>query len=163
MRDFNKDLKEAIEEERQHKNRSAEIYRAWKQKRENQVENDRRRARAPIPDEYTTARDKPGPNAAIPSMAGFLKYFWSDGGAFLWGLKPPVNWCIDLIAKVEPRIILRTPQLAGRLTDVVYVPLQHTNDPLPSQDYFVNGGVTTGRPFPSPFSEWNLAGPGPGA
>lgn len=101
-----------------------------------------------------------GPNAAIPSMNGLPKYFWSDNGTFLWTMLTPKVWCIDLAAKVEPRLILRTPQLAGRLTDVVYVPLQHTNDPLPSQDYFVNGGVVTGRPFPSPFSEWNLAGPG---
>lgn len=90
-------------------------------------------------------------------------FFWSDQGVFLWGIRPPNNWCIDVISKVEPRLILRTPQLAGRLQNVVYVPLQHTDDPLPSQDYHVNGGVSTGRPFASPYSEWNLNGPGPGA
>lgn len=86
--------------------------------------------------------------------------FWSDNGVFLWGVRPPKVWCIDMIAKVEPRLILRTPQLAGRLTNVTYVPLLHTDDPLPSQDYHVNGGVRTGRPGPSPFSEWSLGGPG---
>jgi hypothetical protein len=86
--------------------------------------------------------------------------FWSDNGVFLWHVRPPNNWCLDMIAKVEPRLILRTPQLAGRLTNVTYVPLLHTDDPLPSQDYFVNGGVVSGRPGPSPFSEWNLGGPG---
>ena len=90
-------------------------------------------------------------------------FFWSDNGVFLWGLKAPDNWCLEVISRVEPRLILRTPQLAGRLQNVVYVPLQHTDDPLPSQDYWVNGGISTGRPFPSPFSEWNLNGPGPGA
>jgi hypothetical protein len=90
-------------------------------------------------------------------------FFWSDGGVFLWGLKAPDNWCVEAISKTEPRLILRTPQLAGRLQNVVYVPLQHTDDPLPSQDYHVNGGVSTGRPFASPFSEWNLSGPGSGA
>lgn len=90
-------------------------------------------------------------------------FFWSDNGVFLWGLKAPDNWCVEVISKTEPRLILRTPQLAGRLQNVVYVPLQHTDDALPSQDYFVNGGVSTGRPFPSPYSEWNLQGPGPGA
>jgi hypothetical protein len=101
-------------------------------------------------------------NAVLPSVndARAGTFFWSDNGAFLWGLKAPDNWCLELISKVEPRLILRTPQLAGRLTDVTYVPLQHTNDPLPSQDYWVNGGVSTGRPAPSPFSEWNLSGPG---
>lgn len=96
--------------------------------------------------------------AATDARAG--TFFWSDGGVFLWGIRPPNNWCIDAISKVEPRLILRTPQLAGRLTNVAYVPLLHTDDPLPSQDYHVNGGVTTGRPGPSPFSEWNLSGPG---
>ena len=98
----------------------------------------------------------------MPDISGLGggTYFWSDGGVFLWGLKPPDNWCLEVISKVEPRLILRTPQLAGRLTNVVYVPLQHTDDALPSQDYFVNGGVVTGYPSPSPFSEWNAAGPG---
>jgi hypothetical protein len=87
-------------------------------------------------------------------------FFWSDGGVFLWGLKAPDNWCLEAISKTEPRLILRTPQLAGRLQHIAYCPLQHTDDPLPSQDYFVNGGVTTGRPGPSPYAEWNLSGPG---
>ena len=87
-------------------------------------------------------------------------FFWSDGGSFLWSVKSPDNWCIEAIAKTEPRLILRTPQLAGRLTDVAYVPLQHTDDPLPSQDYHVNGGISTGYPSPSPFAEWNKDGPG---
>jgi hypothetical protein len=98
----------------------------------------------------------------LPDIAGTRAgtFFWSDNGAFLWGLKAPDNWCVEVIAKTEPRLILRTPQLAGRLTNVVYVPLQHVDDPLPSQDYFVNGGVTTGYPSASPFSEFNAAGPG---
>ncbi len=100
-----------------------------------------------------------GPMQAVAdARAG--SWFWSDGGVFMWHVKPPNNWCLNAISVVEPRLILRTPQLAGRLTDVAYVPLQHVNDPLPSQDYWVNGGVATGRPAPSPFSEWNPGGPG---
>ena len=91
------------------------------------------------------------------------QYFWSDNGAFLWAVKPPDNWCIEVISKVEPRLILKTPQLAGRLQNVVYVPLQHTDDPLPSQPYFVNGGNSQGYPLPSPYSDWNPDGPGMGA
>jgi hypothetical protein len=87
-------------------------------------------------------------------------FYWTDSGAFLWHIKAPDNWCLEVISKIEPRLILRTPQLAGRLQNVAYVPLQHTDDVLPSQDYWVNGGVSTGRPAPSPFSEWNLSGPG---
>ncbi len=91
------------------------------------------------------------------------QYFWSDGGVFLWGVKPPDNWCIEVISKVEPRLILLTPQLAGRLQNVQYVPLQHTDDPLPSSDYHVNGGISTGYPTASPYSDWNPDGPGIGA
>lgn len=99
---------------------------------------------------------------SLPSVLGQNgpRFWWSDNGIFLWTMLLPKVWCVDWAVKVEPRLILRTPQLAGRLTNVVYVPLQHTPDPLPSQSYFVNGGVVTGRPAPSPFSEWNLAGPG---
>lgn len=105
-------------------------------------------------------------NAVIPDATqarAAPTFFWSDNGVFLWGLKAPDNWCLEVICKTEPRLILRTPQLAGRLQNVVYCPLQHTDDPLPSQDYWTDGGVSTGRPFPSPYSEWNLSGPGPGA
>jgi hypothetical protein len=101
-------------------------------------------------------------NDVLPDVSAVKAgtFFWSDNGVFLWGLKAPDNWCLEIISKVEPRLILRTPQLAGRLTNVVYVPLQHTDDPLPSQDYHVNGGVTTGYPSSSPYAEWNAKGPG---
>ncbi len=102
---------------------------------------------------------KAGPLQAAQDIRASA-WFWSDNGVFLWHVKPPDNWCIEAIVKTEPRLILRTPQLAGRLLNVGYVPLQHVNDPLPSQDYWVNGGVATGRPAPSPFSEWNPSGPG---
>lgn len=107
--------------------------------------------------QYYDYRNDVLPDIDAARASGF---FWSDNGVFLWGLQPPVRWCLDMIAKTEPRIILRTPQLAGRITDIAYVPLQHVDDVLPSQDYWVNGGVATGRPAPSPFSEWNLSGPG---
>lgn len=99
-------------------------------------------------------------NNVLPQLAGLPKWFWSDNGVFLWTMGAPKLWCMDVSAKTEPRLRLTTPQLAGRLTDVVYVPLQHINDVLPSQDYHVNGGLRTGRPFPSPFTESNLSGPG---
>ena len=101
-------------------------------------------------------------NDVLPAVADARAgtFFWSDGGVFLWGLKAPDNWCIEVISKVEPRLILRTPQLAGRLTDISYCPLQHSDDPLPSQDYWTDGGVPSGRPAPSPYAEWATSGPG---
>lgn len=81
--------------------------------------------------------------------------FWTDGGRFLWHAKPPTNWCNQWIAKIHPRIRLSTPQLAGRIQNVRYAPLQHTRDPFPSDPYFVDGGETV-RAGPSLFSDWNL-------
>lgn len=63
------------------------------------------------------------------------------------------NWCLQFQTKIEPRLILRTPWLAGRLQHVVSSPLQMTRSPFPSDPYFVNGGVTS-RPGPSYYSLW---------
>jgi len=95
-----------------------------------------------------------GPMQAV-SDGHVSSYFWTDGGRYLWHAKPPVNWCIQHIAKVEPRIILLTPQIAGRLTNVQYCPLQHERDAHPDDDYFVDGGVTE-RTSPSHYADWNL-------
>lgn len=81
--------------------------------------------------------------------------FWTDGGRYLWHKKPPTNWCIQHLAKIEPRLVLLTPHLAGRLQNVQYCPLQHERDALPDDPYFVDGGVTS-RAAPSFYSDWNL-------
>lgn len=83
-------------------------------------------------------------------------FFWTDGGMYLWHKKPPLNWCVQWISKIEPRVILRTPQLAGRLTNVVYCPLQHTREPFPDDPYFVDGGVYSPRATTTLYSDWNL-------
>ena len=102
-----------------------------------------------------------GANAAVAGIAdGQLgDDFWTDGGMYLWHKKPPTNWCVQFISKIEPRVILRTPQLAGRITNVVYCPLQHTRSPFPDDPYFVNGGVSTARSRDTLYSDWNLPGP----
>jgi len=81
--------------------------------------------------------------------------FWTDGGRFLWHKKPPLNWCLQWVAKIEPRVILLAPQLAGRIQNVRYAPLQHTRSPFPSDPYFEDGGETS-RTGPSLYSDWNL-------
>lgn len=83
--------------------------------------------------------------------------FWStDGGRWLWNWKLHVNTCIQAIARIRPRILLRTPQLAMRLQNVMYCHGTQFNvrDVLPGDSFFVNGGVT-GRSFTQPFSAWN--------
>jgi hypothetical protein len=61
--------------------------------------------------------------------------------------------CVFWQWKVEPRLVLRTPQLAGRIQNVVYCPLQHTRDPFPTDGYFVDGGVTS-RSARSRYASW---------
>lgn len=81
-------------------------------------------------------------------------YFWTDGGRYLWHAKPPQNWCVQLMAKIEPRLILRTPHLAARLQNIMYCPLIHERDSDRSDPYFVDGGVQGPRAAPSYYNEW---------
>lgn len=79
--------------------------------------------------------------------------YWTDGGVYMWHKLPPLMWCDVWAAKIEPRIILRTPHLAGRLTNVQYCPLQHVRDVHPDDSYFVDGGVTDRDP-PSLYNDY---------
>lgn len=63
------------------------------------------------------------------------------------------NFCFQWQTKIEPRLIMRTPWLAGRLDHVVAHPLQRTRSPFPDDPYFVGGGATS-RPGPSYYDLW---------
>jgi hypothetical protein len=80
--------------------------------------------------------------------------FWTDDGRFLWTIDQ-ANWCYVLLGKIEPRIILRTPMLSGKIEYVAYTPLQHFRDFDEDSDYFVKGGEPS-RPAPSFWAPWNL-------
>lgn len=82
------------------------------------------------------------------------QFFWTDGGRYIWHAKPPKNWCVQWQARIEPRIILPVPHLAGKLRNVRYAPLMHTRDAFPDQPYFTNGGVTTRNTAPSNFADY---------
>jgi len=75
------------------------------------------------------------------TMGGLGDEFWTDYGAWLWTYSR-TNWCVNWKAKIEPRVRLKTPHLAGRLQNVKWVPIQKTRDPLPDQPYFTDGGFT---------------------
>lgn len=96
-------------------------------------------------------------NASISQLLSLLnmqgQVWTTNNGAWIWN-NARTDLCITMTGKVEPRLILRTPQLAGRLQNVVYCPLQHTRQPFPDDPYFFNGGVTS-RTGPSYYSEWN--------
>lgn len=69
--------------------------------------------------------------------------YTSDGGKFLWTTEQTL-WCFDWAAKIEPRLRLLTPHLAGRLQNVRYHPLQHFRTPQPGSAYFADGGRVGG-------------------
>ena len=67
--------------------------------------------------------------------------FWTDNGRFLWVYRDN-SFCFDLQAKIEPRLVLRTPQLAGKIDNVLYSPLQHLRSPYPDSPYWQDGGLS---------------------
>ena len=69
----------------------------------------------------------------------------SDGGVYSWAIENN-KWCYDLTVKTEQRVVLRTPQLAGRIQNILYSPLQHLRDPLPDSPYYVDGGSSFRSP-----------------
>lgn len=86
------------------------------------------------------------------SLLNGMETFWSDNGRFFWALEQ-IKWCYTLTAKVEPRVILRTPQLAGKIQYIKYSPLQHTREFDPSSSYFADGGVSL-RAKPTSYAVW---------
>jgi hypothetical protein len=60
----------------------------------------------------------------------------------MWHRKPPTNFCVQMLAKTQPRLMLLTPHLAARLTNIQYTPVQHQRDPFTDGTYFVDGGRT---------------------
>lgn len=90
--------------------------------------------------------------ATIPSP-GPSAFWVTDGGRFHWTMDK-ISWCYVIKGKIEPRVILRLPQLSGRITDVRYEPLQHFRSADQDSDYFVKGGVQE-RSAPEYYTEWH--------
>ena len=80
--------------------------------------------------------------------------FWTDDGRFLW-TNERTKYCFTISGEIRPRIVLLTPQLAGRINFVRYVPAQHFRSGDEDSDYFFDGGVYT-RTDPTLYSDWNL-------
>jgi len=86
--------------------------------------------------------------------------FWTDNGVYSWAVEQK-KWCYELTVKTEQRIVLRTPQLAGRIDHVKYSPLQHLRSPEPDSPYHYDGGVST-RAAGTTYAVWQ-SGTDPGA
>ena len=50
------------------------------------------------------------------------------------------KWCFTVSGKIEPRILLKTPQLAGKIENIMYTPVQHLRSYDQDSDYFFKGG-----------------------
>lgn len=91
--------------------------------------------------EYVDYRQAMADTNLISPFGGAPDYFWTDNGMFSWAIDQN-RWCYQLSLKVEPRVILRTPHLAGRLDYVKYTPLQHLRESDPNSPYNADGGVS---------------------
>jgi len=76
----------------------------------------------------------------------------TDNGLYLWN-STNVDLCHDLRVLCEWRLIMQTPQLAGRLTNVAYAPLQHLRQSDPDAMYNLDGGVTE-QPIEKYYNQW---------
>jgi hypothetical protein len=81
--------------------------------------------------------------AARPDIAPLRgkENFWTDDGLYMWAFEDN-NFCYKLKMKTEQRVVLRTPQLAGKIQSVKYSPLQHLRSPFPDSPYHFDGGVS---------------------
>jgi len=100
---------------------------------------------------FIQAKDYRG---AMPdvSQAQLGQEIWTDDGRFMWTVERN-KWCYTLSGQVEPRIILKVPQLAGRINHVKYSPLQHFRSYDQNSDYFFKGGESS-RTATTYYSEW---------
>lgn len=81
----------------------------------------------------------------------------TDDGMFRW-FADFSKGCLKLNAKFTPRLRMRTPQIAWRIDQVAYQPLQHFDSWDPTSPYFVAGGVTSGD-NPKYYSSWSPSAP----
>lgn len=80
--------------------------------------------------------------------------FWTDNGRWLWVYKEN-GYCFSLQVKTEPRVILRTPHLAGKIQNVRYSPMEHLRSPFPDSPYWKNGGSSFRPEDTDGFAVWS--------
>lgn len=80
---------------------------------------------------------------AIRQLTSNFMTFTTDGGMWNWSVDF-ARGCMQLTAEFEPRLRMRATQLAWRITNVGYQPLQHLRSYDPNSNYFADGGVNSG-------------------
>lgn len=81
----------------------------------------------------------PGAFEEVQKMAPDGHYTVSDSGRFMW-VREQNKWCVNMSALSKPRVVLATPYIAARMTNVRYTPLAHERDFDPSASYYKDGG-----------------------
>ena len=94
------------------------------------------------------------PDASL--LQGKQDFWWTDQGMYSWSIENN-KWCYKLSLKIEPRVVLRTPHLAGRIDHVRYSPLQHLREPDPDSPYHADGGVSV-RETGTRYAVWASGG-----
>ena len=81
---------------------------------------------------------------AAQALGYTANYASTGAGRYLWHSQPPKNLCVKVAGWTKPRLILETPYLAARLTNLTYTPVAHERDWNPSNtSFFADGGRTT--------------------
>jgi hypothetical protein len=79
--------------------------------------------------------------------------FTTDGGLFRW-FSDFSKGCLKLNFDTGPALHCVVSQLAWRIDNVAYAPLQHLRSAFPSSDYFKDGGRQTGQ-TPTFYAGWS--------
>lgn len=77
----------------------------------------------------------------------------TDAGLFLWN-STREDLCYDIRMLTEWRLILLAPQLCGRVTNVLYAPMQHKRQHMPGYPYHLDGGVVD-QPVEMFYNQWS--------
>lgn len=102
---------------------------------------------------YLEYKDYRGAAQDMSELEGKEDFWDSDDGRFMWVVEKQ-KWCYTISGKIEHRVVLRVPQLAGKIQNILYTPVQHFRSHDEDSSYFFKGGVSTGT-APSLWSDWN--------
>jgi len=79
--------------------------------------------------------------------AAITNYRTSNGG-FWATTQRQTGFCYELLFAAQPRLVMRTPFLAGRIENVVYkLTNGYSRSPFPTEPYFANGGRYVSTPY----------------
>lgn len=94
-----------------------------------------------IPVTYLESRNYNASVQLANRLAEGSPFYTTDGGKWLWVRKPVNNFCFQTLAKSEIRLILETPHLAARITNLQFIPATELPGAYPTDHLYLNEGV----------------------